>query len=174
MANRQRNNKYSYNTIPNLNADWGDDPTNGHKQFAGEMVQDFIKRQITRLDNTDAETAKKAPSAFHGFVDDVRISETGSKLTEYDKIVYDRTKKAFLALKVEDDVEKYFSNFDRFEEYNNGEFPNARPYQGKMYAYGVEVYMYNGSFVSITQNVAPDAEASEADVVAIVTDYVPE
>ena len=48
MAKKKRklNPNLSYNPIMDYDTDWMDDPTNGHKQFAGEPVQGFIKKEL--------------------------------------------------------------------------------------------------------------------------------
>ena len=48
MAKKKRklNPNLSYNPIPDYDTDWMDDPTHGHKQFAGEPVQGFIKKEL--------------------------------------------------------------------------------------------------------------------------------
>jgi len=43
---KKRNKHLSYNDIPDYKTDWMDDPTNEHKQFAGESVQKFIKNEL--------------------------------------------------------------------------------------------------------------------------------
>ncbi|MBR6031325.1 MAG: hypothetical protein IKP36_05110 [Bacteroidaceae bacterium] len=46
-----RSNKYSYEPIPNLDADWERDENNGNKPFSGESVQNFIKGKLREHDS---------------------------------------------------------------------------------------------------------------------------
>lgn len=70
-----RNNKYSYNKITSLSQDWSHDTSNG-KQYAGEVVQEFIKEQLTDLGNADTE--------IKGRLDDVESfdSQADERMTQ--------------------------------------------------------------------------------------------
>lgn len=43
-----QNKHLSYNDIPDLNTDWAADPTNENKPFAGESVQELIKKELKK------------------------------------------------------------------------------------------------------------------------------
>ena len=137
-----RNDKYSYNDIPNMQTDWAKDPANG-KQFSGESVQKFIKGQLTSLGEDIADAEVRNPSIFGGFVDDVSLKNTDAG-SNYVKIVYDVTRHMFFAVTMEGDVEKYHRQYDKWAVYNDGDFPNAYPYEGKVYVYGGNVYQFDG------------------------------
>ncbi|MBR3479293.1 MAG: hypothetical protein IKH32_01120 [Prevotella sp.] len=49
MAKKRKiNPDLSYNVIPDFNTDWMDDPTNQHKRFSGESVQNFVKGELQK------------------------------------------------------------------------------------------------------------------------------
>lgn len=49
-----KNDKYSYNEIPNLQEDWAHDTRNG-KKYAGQSVQAFIKKYLTIASDNKAQ-----------------------------------------------------------------------------------------------------------------------
>lgn len=48
VKKRKINPDLSYNVIPDFNTDWMDDPTNQHKRFSGESVQNFVKGELQK------------------------------------------------------------------------------------------------------------------------------
>ena len=43
---KKRNKHLSYNDIQSMEEDWMCDENNGNKQFAGESVQKFLKKEL--------------------------------------------------------------------------------------------------------------------------------
>lgn len=163
----EQNPKYSYNEIPDMQTDWYKDPTNENKQFSGQSVQEFIKRQLRVLDGKILSAEILNPSKFDGFVDNVSLTNKNVG-SDYDWIKYDTTRHMFFAVVAgfDDTPDKYYRLYDKFDFYNMGEFPNAFPYDRKLYVYGTGIYLWNGeALVSVTQS------ASAQNVRGIVTDY---
>lgn len=148
--------------------DWGGDSSTGNKQVKGNRVQEYIKGEIADLHAADTAAEKANPSIFGGFVDNVSLKNTDAG-SDYIKVVYDTTRHMFFAVTMEGDVEKYHSQYDQFDVYNNGVWPNAYPYNGKLYVCDDKIWIGNGTGLINTT-----AVASEEDVRAIVTDYVPD
>ena len=145
--------------------DWGGDSKTGGKQVKGSRVQEYIQGQFDDLHASDVESEKKNPSVFGGFVDNVSLKNTDAG-SDYVKIVYDTTRHTFFAVTMEGDVEKYHRQYDQYDIYNNGTWPNAYPYVGKMYLYGTGIYLWDGTSLSIANVVA-----SEESVRGIVKEY---
>ena len=150
------------------NTDWGGDASTGHKQVKGNRVQEYIKGEIADLHAADLAAEKTNPSAFGGFVDNVTLknSDAGS---DYVKVVYDVTRHMFFAVTMNGETEQYHRLYDKFAVYNDGEFPNAYPYEDKMYLFETTVYVWNGEAL-----VSTTPEASEESVRNIVKNYAPE
>lgn len=157
--------KQYYDQKINKNTDWGGDASTGGLQVKGSRVQEYIKGEIADLHAADTAAEKANPSIFGGFVDNVSLKNTDAG-SNYVKVVYDTTRHMFFAVTLENEVEKYHRQYDKWAVYNDGDFPSAHPYEGKLYVYGTGIYLWNGeALVSIT------ATASEQDVRGIVTDY---
>lgn len=77
-----RNDKYSYNKITSMETDWSLDTSNG-KEYAGEVVQEFIKKQLIGLGNAD--------EALGGRLDDVEAfdSQADGRLTQIEGSIAD-------------------------------------------------------------------------------------
>lgn len=153
--------KQYYDQKINKNTDWGGDASTGGLQVKGNRVQEFIKDSLNALD-------QKAPIVFSEFVYNVSVKTT-SIGSDYDKVVYDVTRHVFLAAKEESGTDKYYRNYDQFNDYNEGSYPTATPYSGKTYICGNNIYVYNGSSLESTAKVA-----TEESVRAIVSGYEPE
>ena len=149
--------------------DWGGDASTGGKQVKGNRVQEYIKGEIADLHAADAEAAKKNPSVFQGFVDDVSLKNTDAG-SDYVKVVYDTTRHTFFAVTMDGETEKYHRLYDQFAEYNDGTWPNAHPYSGKLYVCDTRIYLWNGETL-----VSPIPETALEDAVRkIVKDWTPE
>lgn len=157
--------EYYHGTITDQ-TDWGGDNSTGGLQVGGDRIQEWIKGKVSALEGADADAEVKNPSIFGGFVDNVSLKNTDAG-SDYIKVVYDRTRHMFFAVTLENEVEKYHRQYDKWAVYNDGNFPSAYPYEGKLYVYGTGIYLWDGEqLVSIT------AIASEQDVRSIVTDYI--
>lgn len=148
--------------------DWGGDRSTGGLQVAGERVQEWIKNKVTALESADANAEKNNPSVFGGFVDNVTLKNTDAG-SDYVKVVYDITRHMFFAVTLDNEVERYHRQYDKFAIYNDGEFPNATPYTGKVYVCGADVYLWDGEALSDLKPLA-----TEESVRAIVSSYEPE
>ena len=126
------------------NTDWGGDASTGHKQVKGSRVQEFIKEQLTGLGDADVAAEKKNPSIFGGFVDNVSLKNTDAG-SNYVKVVFDTTRHMFFAVTMNGESEQYHRLYDAFGIYNDGEFPNAHPYSGKLYVCDSTIYQWNGT-----------------------------
>lgn len=146
------------------NTDWGGDASTGHKQVKGSRVQEYIKGEIADLHAAD----KTNPSVFGGFVDNVSLKNQDAG-SDYVKVVYDVTRHMFFAVTMNGETEQYHRLYDKFAEYNDGDFPNAYPYSGKIYIYGDNTYVWNGEAL-----VSTSAVASEESIRNIVKNYAPE
>ena len=161
--------KQYYDQKINKNTDWGGDSSTGGLQVKGNRVQEFIKEQLQNLEDADAAAAVKNPSVFGAFVEDVSpkaaTSDAGS---DYDMVVYDTVKHQFFAAKTVEETTTYYRKFDKFDEYNEGSYTNAHPYEGKLYICGNNIYAYDGEALESTAKVA-----TEESVRAIVSGYEP-
>ena len=122
---------------------WGGDSSTGGKQVRGSRVQEWIKNKVSALEGADAAAEVKNPSVFGGFVDDVSLKNTDAG-SDYVKVVYDTTRHTFFAVTMDGETEKYHRIFDKFTVYNDGTWPNAYPYSGKVYVFGGNVYQWDG------------------------------
>lgn len=138
--------------------DWGGDSKTGGLQVKGNRVQEYIQDSLDAL-------GQKSPAVFAEFVDNVTV-KTNNVGSDYEKIVYDTTRHAFLAAKEESGSDKYYRNYDLFADYNDGTYPNAYPYAGKVYICGGNTYVYDG-----TELVSTSKVATEESVRSIVSGY---
>ena len=152
--------KEYYDQKINKNTDWGGDASTGNLQVKGNRVQEFIKDSLNALD-------QKSPAVFAEFVDNVTV-KTNNVGSDYEKIVYDTTRHCFLAAKEDSGSDKYYRNYDLFADYNEGTYPNAHPYAGKVYICGGNTYVYDGTALVSTSKVA-----TEESVRSIVSSYEP-
>ena len=104
---------------------------------------------------------------FAGFVDNVTLKNQDAG-SDYVKVVYDVTRHTFLAVTMDGTTEKYHRQYDDFAVYNDGTWPNSHPYSGKVYICGANTYVYDGSELVSTSQVA-----TEESVRAIVSGYEP-
>jgi hypothetical protein len=133
----------------------------------GNRVQEYIKSEIADLHAADESAEKKNPSVFGGFVDNVTLKNTDAG-SDYVKVVYDVTRHMFFAVTMNGETEQYHRLYDQFDIYNDGEFPNAHPYSGKLYLCETTVYVWNGEAL-----VSTTPEASEEAVRDIVRNWEP-
>lgn len=126
------------------NQKWGGDASTGGLQVKGSRVQAWIKSKLTALEVADADAAKNNPSVFGGFVENVSLKNTDAG-SSYVKVVYDTVRHMFFAVTLENEVEKYHRQYDKWAVYNDGDFPNAKPYSGKVYVFGSTIYQWNGT-----------------------------
>lgn len=150
-----------YDQPINSQTDWGGDASTGNLQVKGSRVQEYIKGEIADLHTADGDAEKKNPSVFGGFVDDVSLKNTDAG-SNYVKVVYDTTRHMFFAVTLENEVEKYHRQYDKWAVFNNGDFPNAYPYAGKVYVYGDNIYLWSStalvnSSLTIVENNDPSS-----------------
>lgn len=150
---------------------WGGDASTGGLEVKGRRVQEWIKNKVSALENADITAEAKNPSAFGGFVDNVSLKNTDAG-SDYIKVVYDVTRHMFFAVTLDGEVEKYHRLYDQFSVYNDGEFPNAYPYEGKIYLCETSTYAWNGE--ALVNTVPEPPEASEESVRNIVRNWNPE
>jgi hypothetical protein len=160
--------KEYYDQPINDQTKWGGDASTGGLQVKGSRVQEWIKNKISALEASDIAAEKQNPSVFGGFVNNVSLKNTDAG-SDYIKVVYDTTRHMFFAVTLDGEVEKYHRQYDKWSVYNNGEFPNAYPYNGKMYLYGANVYVWDGEALLSATTVA-----SEQDVRSIVSNWITE
>ena len=125
--------------------DWGGDSSTGNKQVKGSRVQEWIKGKVRNLEGANIASEILNPSKFDGFVDNVSLTNQNIG-SNYDWIKFDKTRKMFFAVVAGFDgaPDKYYRQYDKFMIYNMGEWPNAFPYDRKIYVYGSSVYLWDG------------------------------
>ena len=154
--------KQYYDQKINKNTDWGGDSSTGGLQVKGNRVQEFIKDSLNALD-------QKSSIVFGGFVENVSPKSASTDAgSDYDMVVYDTVKHQFFAAKTVEETTTYYRKFDKFDEYNDGTYTNAHPYEGKLYICGNNTYAYDGEALESTAKVA-----TEESVRAIVSSYEP-
>ena len=159
--------EYYHGTITDQ-TDWGGDNSTGGLQVGGDRIQEWIKGKVSALEGADAASEKKNPSVFGGFVDNVTLKNTDAG-SDYVKVVYDTTRHTFFAVTMDGTTEKYHRLYDKFAVYNDGEWPNAHPYSGKIYVYGGNIYQWDG-----TQLVCSLISQEEFDEIFPIVDPEPE
>ena len=61
---QEKNPELSYEKITDLSVDWGCNPNDGNKKFAGEVVQEFIKSLLAKITEVDTSLDKESTNAI--------------------------------------------------------------------------------------------------------------
>lgn len=61
---QEKNPELSYEKITDLSVDWGCNPNDGNKKFAGEVVQEFIKSLLAKITEVDTSLDRESTNAI--------------------------------------------------------------------------------------------------------------